>query len=96
MTEPTKVKSSNIHAIGFDNGTLTVHFKNGGVYDIPDVPEDLHKQFMDDKFEKENHTRPLNADIKNPAMSEEQKTLIAQQEKFKKDMGLTGKKTYAH
>jgi hypothetical protein len=46
MTEPTKVQSSNIHSISFDHGTLTVHFKNGGIYDLKDVPEDLHKQFM--------------------------------------------------
>jgi frataxin-like iron-binding protein CyaY len=46
MTEPTKVKSSNIATIDWANGVLTVGFQNGGVYDIPDVPEDLHKQFM--------------------------------------------------
>jgi hypothetical protein len=41
------VQSSNIHAIGYDKGVLSVHFKNGGIYDIEGVPEELHKQFMD-------------------------------------------------
>lgn len=45
MTD-SNVQSSNIHAVLYDAGILTVHFKNGGIYDIHDVPEDLHKQFM--------------------------------------------------
>jgi KTSC domain len=46
MTEPTKVQSSNIHAISYDAGKMIVHFKGGGIYEFHDVPEDLHKQFM--------------------------------------------------
>jgi len=58
--------------------------------------EQKQKEFMDANFEKENHNRPNTPDPLNPAMLEEQKTQLAKAEQFKKDMGLTGKKTYAH
>lgn len=37
------VGSSNIRAIGWENGTLEVEFSNGKVYSYPDVPEDEYK-----------------------------------------------------
>lgn len=39
--------SSNIHAIDWKDGTLTVHFKGGGNYTYEKVPADLHKQFVE-------------------------------------------------
>ncbi len=41
-----EVKSSNIDAIGHENGTLTIRFKGGGTYDYPDVPAELHDKFV--------------------------------------------------
>ena len=42
----TPVKSSTIDAIDHDGKQLTVWFKNGGIYDYPDVPKDLHDKMM--------------------------------------------------
>lgn len=41
-----EVKSSNIHAIGWADGTLTVHFKNGTAYSYTGVPADVHAKLM--------------------------------------------------
>jgi hypothetical protein len=37
------VISSNIAAIGFDNGTLTVEFKNGGRYEYMGVDKGVYE-----------------------------------------------------
>lgn len=42
-----QVKSSNIHAIGWADGKLTVQFKNGTSYSYSGVPADTHKKLMD-------------------------------------------------
>lgn len=42
-----EVKSSNIHAIGWADGTLTVHFKNGTAYSYAGVPAEEHKKLME-------------------------------------------------
>ena len=44
----TKVKSSNIKAVGYDaeTETLEVEFKSGGVYQYNGVPAKAHKAFM--------------------------------------------------
>ncbi len=44
----TRVRSSNIHSIGYDsvNKILQVEFLNGGVYEYYDVPEIIFKEFM--------------------------------------------------
>jgi hypothetical protein len=42
-----KVRSSNIEAIGWADGTLTVHFKNGTAYSYANVPADEHKKLME-------------------------------------------------
>lgn len=42
----TKVASSNINAIGWEAGTLTVQFNNGGVYAYLDVPEVVFAQML--------------------------------------------------
>jgi hypothetical protein len=38
--------SSNLARFGYENQTqvLTVEFKNGGIYDYFDVPENVHEQ----------------------------------------------------
>lgn len=42
----TPVSSSAIHAIGYDGYTLTVEFRNGGVYDHPGVPYEVYAGLM--------------------------------------------------
>ncbi len=43
------VSSSTIVSIGYDPGTetLEVEFQNGGVYQYYNVPDPIHKQFME-------------------------------------------------
>ena len=41
-----KVESSNIAAIGYKDGVLSVEFKSGATYDYHGVSPDLHAQFM--------------------------------------------------
>ena len=41
------VKSSNIDAIGYEDGTLKVRFRNGGEYEYPDTSEADHADFME-------------------------------------------------
>lgn len=44
----TPVKSSNIEAIGFKDGVLSVKFKSGKqIYDYPNVTPDEHKAFVE-------------------------------------------------
>lgn len=38
--------SSNIEAIGHKNGTLSVRFKGGKIYDYSNFPEELHTKWM--------------------------------------------------
>jgi hypothetical protein len=42
------VKSSNIQAVGYDQGseTLRVAFKSGGTYDYKGVPPDVHASML--------------------------------------------------
>lgn len=40
------VVSSNLSAIGWDQGTLRVQFTNGGVYDYAHVPEGVFMALM--------------------------------------------------
>jgi hypothetical protein len=40
----TRVKSSNVQAIGHDGASLFVQFKNGGVYAYERCPVALHAQ----------------------------------------------------
>lgn len=40
------VESSNIHAIGWADGTLTVRFKNGTEYSYANVPAGVHANLM--------------------------------------------------
>jgi hypothetical protein len=44
----TRVKSSNIHSVGYDceKSILQVEFSNGGVYEYYGVPEIIFKDFM--------------------------------------------------
>jgi len=40
----TKVESSNIDGIGYENGTLFVKFKNNSEYKYAGVPAELYEQ----------------------------------------------------
>ena len=40
------VNSSNIASIGFDNGTLEIAFKKGGLYQYFNVPEHVNRALM--------------------------------------------------
>lgn len=42
-----EVKSSNIHSIGYSNGTLTVRFLNGREYVYFDIPISVYYSFID-------------------------------------------------
>lgn len=55
----------------------------------------VYKDVMDEKFKKENNSRPLTPEVNNPAMTEEQKKLLSIKDKVKQELGLKGKKTYA-
>ncbi len=58
----TNVDSSNVESIGYDENSLTlqVEFKNGGVYQYFDVPEELFIGLRD----ADSVGRYLNANIK--------------------------------
>lgn len=47
--EMTHVDSSNIEAVGYDedSSTLQVEFKNGGIYQYFDVPENIYEGLRD-------------------------------------------------
>jgi len=40
------VSSSNIHSIGYSNGTLYVQFLSGGLYEYYNVPESAYRALM--------------------------------------------------
>jgi len=40
------VRSSNVGSVGFENGTMRVQFKGGGLYQYSGVPESLYGSFM--------------------------------------------------
>jgi len=42
----TPVSSSNISSIGYENGTLYVSFKSGGLYEYVNVPEHVYRSLM--------------------------------------------------
>lgn len=42
----TPVESSNIAAVGHTDGTLTVQFKSGAIYDYADVPSEVFEEFV--------------------------------------------------
>ena len=39
----TAVKSSNLVSVGYENKTLEIEFKGGGVYTYENVPEEVYK-----------------------------------------------------
>lgn len=47
------VKSSNIKAIGYDDGTLRVEFKNGGRYDYDGVKPEEYDALVDADADKD-------------------------------------------
>lgn len=40
------IKSSNIAYAGWHEGTMEIHFKDGGQYSYADVPQDHYFQFL--------------------------------------------------
>lgn len=40
------VMSSNIASIGWEEGTLEVAFRNGGIYQYAGISEAVHREFM--------------------------------------------------
>jgi hypothetical protein len=60
--EMTNVDSSNVESVGYDeeSSTLQVEFKNGGVYQYFDVPEEVFIGLRD----ADSVGRYLNANIK--------------------------------
>lgn len=40
------VDSSNLESVGYDNGTLYVHFHSGGTYSYSGVPEPVYHELM--------------------------------------------------
>ena len=40
------VSSSNIAAIGYENGILHIRFHSGGLYEYSDVPESVYRGLM--------------------------------------------------
>lgn len=40
------VSSSDVSSIGYENGTLEVHFRSGGVYQYLHVPETVFQAFL--------------------------------------------------
>lgn len=44
--ELTKVNSSNIDSIGFENDELFVKFKNNNIYKYDKVPKELYEKFL--------------------------------------------------
>lgn len=39
-------KSSNVKTIAYNGSTLRVTFKGGATYNVADVPEHVHKEFL--------------------------------------------------
>lgn len=44
--EHKPVASSNIESIGYENGTMEVKFRNGGLYRYKNVPGDVHERMV--------------------------------------------------
>lgn len=45
----TEVESSNVHSVGHDPETDTLHvrFKDGSLYEYTNVPAEVHQELMD-------------------------------------------------
>jgi len=68
-----EVKSSNIHAIDHEDGTLKIQFKDktgapGATYHYPDVPASVHADLM----AAESHGKHFLAHIRNQFKGEKQ------------------------
>jgi len=46
--ERKPVTSTNIKSIGYENGTLEIEFRDGGVYEYSVVSEEIYKEFIVD------------------------------------------------
>ena len=61
--ERTSVTSSNLASVGYDsnNQILEIEFKDGGVYQYFDVPEDVYEALMS----ADSHGKYFSANIRN-------------------------------
>ena len=44
--EMIPVSSSNLSSVGYENSTLRIHFKSGGIYEYNHVPESVYRGLM--------------------------------------------------
>lgn len=57
----TKVESSNIESVGWENNTLYVKYLSGGYYAYQNVPKEVYDNFC----AAESKGRFMNAEVKN-------------------------------
>jgi len=41
-----RVSSTNLSSVGYENGILEIHFRNGGTYQYYGVPESIYRSLM--------------------------------------------------
>ena len=58
--ELTKVESSNINSVGYDNEDLLVKYNSGTVYRYKKVPKNIYEEFI----KAESKGRYMNSNIK--------------------------------
>lgn len=56
------VKSSNISHVGWHEGTMEVHFQNGGQYQYHDVPQDIYFRLL----QSQSKGKFLNREVVQP------------------------------
>lgn len=60
-----EVKSSNIHSVDHQDGTLTIKFHSGAEWDYSDVPAELHAKMMEAHDRGESIGKFFHANIRN-------------------------------
>lgn len=53
----TGVESTNIESVGHDGSDLFVRFKSGGLYRYPNVPPEIHGEFLKEGVSPGGHFR---------------------------------------
>jgi hypothetical protein len=56
-----QVDSSNLHSVGYEQGTLEIEFNHGGIYQYFGVSKDVYDELMN----ADSHGVYFNANIKN-------------------------------
>lgn len=57
----SSVVSSDIHSVGYENGTLYIQFHSGGLYSYRNVPTSVYRGLMN----ASSHGKYFHAHIKN-------------------------------